>query len=106
RTFTYTSAPLLTDYTDFKGNTGHLAYGMGGGYSGNGLGIPTKYTDFRQNLTTVTRNPLTLVAPQVTFPLTPEDTPANSPAGTVAYSYISTSCSSDPTHCDSNNMDS
>jgi RHS repeat-associated protein len=92
RTFTYTSTPLLTTYTDFKGATASLGYGMGGGYGGNGEGVPTKYTDYRGNLTSVGRDQFTLVATKTTYPQTPEDTPSNTPAEVVSYVYGTSGC--------------
>lgn len=95
RTLTYTTTPVLTNYTDFKTSnrsTATLAYGLGGGYSGNGLGVPTKITDFNGNLTNISINIWSLKVTQITYPQTPGDTPPNTPAGTVSYTYGSAAC--------------
>jgi RHS repeat-associated protein len=103
RTFHYDTVGMLTSYTDFMGHSAALAYGLSGYPTGtNGLGIPTKIWDFKNNETDVTFNQFTTITTNITFPATPEDAPAGQ--GTVSRAYVSGgSCG---TNCDPNNADS
>jgi RHS repeat-associated protein len=94
RTFTYNTYAELVSYTDFLNHSATFAYGISG-YTGGGLGIPTKSFDFLNRETDMALNQFTTVTTQVTFPATPEDAPAGQ--GTVGRNYC------DPTNCDTNN---
>ena len=91
RTFTFDTTPLLTNWTDFKGNS------MSQSYDTNGY--VNAITDFNGRATNFTKNPFTNVLLTKTFPSTPGDTPPNTPRGRISYSYGSASCP------DSNNRD-
>jgi RHS repeat-associated protein len=92
RTFTYnTPPPLLTSWTDFKGNSASQTY--------DSNGYVNSVTDFNGHMTNFTNNAFTGGLLTTTFPSTPADTPPNTPRGVVTYTYGSASCA------DTNNRD-
>jgi RHS repeat-associated protein len=94
RTFTYSTTPLLTNWTDFKGVSSSRAY--------DSNGYVNSVTDRNGHTTNLTNNAFTGGVLTATFPSTPEDTPPNTPRGVVSYTYGSSSCA-DPNNKDSNN---
>jgi RHS repeat-associated protein len=94
RTFTYNIVPLLTNWTDFKGNGASQTY--------DSNGYVTSVTDFNGHTTNFTKNAFTGELLTTMFPSTPADTPPNTPRGVVTYTYGSASCA-DPNNRDSNN---
>ncbi|HYR22270.1 MAG TPA: RHS repeat-associated core domain-containing protein [Chthoniobacterales bacterium] len=94
RTFTYGTTPLLTGWTDFKGNSASQTY--------DSNGYINTVTDLNRHTTNFTKNAFTGGLLTATFPSTPGDTPPNTPRGVVSYTYGSTSCA-DANNRDANN---
>ncbi|HJT44657.1 MAG TPA: RHS repeat-associated core domain-containing protein [Chthoniobacterales bacterium] len=94
RTFTFNTSALLTNWTDFKGNS------MSQSYDSNGY--VNAITDFNAHTTNFTKNAFSNGLLTKTYPSTPGDTPANTPRGTASFTYGSTSCP-DPNNRDANN---
>jgi RHS repeat-associated protein len=93
RTFTY-SNKLLQSFTDFRGKTTSLTY--------DAKSYRNSMTDRNGHTTNWTNNSLSGGVMQITYPLTPSDTPSGSPRGTIVYTCGSTTCP-DPNNRDANN---
>jgi RHS repeat-associated protein len=93
RTFSYFNGRLST-WTDFKG--------IPSSQTRDQAGYVNSHTDGRGNTTNLTNNPLTGAVTQIQFPLTPGDTPPNSPRGTIQYKYGWATCP-DANNRDANN---
>ena len=93
RTFTYSNG-YLTSWKDFKGVSSSQTY--------DGALYVASVTDERGHTTNFTNNPLTGAVTQIQYPLTPGDTPPNTPRGTINYTYGWANCP-DPNNRDANN---
>jgi RHS repeat-associated protein len=93
RSISYSSAKRQS-WTDFRGVSSSNIY--------DGNGFVKSVTDRNGHITAFTNNPLSGMVTQVTYPLTANDTPPNTPAGTVKYVYGSATCP-DPNNRDPDN---
>jgi RHS repeat-associated protein len=81
--------------TDFKGSP--VSKGLDYTY-----GYVNSFTDRNGNTTNWTNNLITGRPVQISYPLTPNDTPSGTPRGVITYTYGSASCA-DPNNRDANN---
>lgn len=90
------TSPQLTAWTDF------VNFQRAGKRYDSSSGFINAFIDRNGHTTDLATNPLTGKLTQITYPLTPNDTPSGTARGAVRYSYGGPSCA-DPNNQDANN---